>query len=381
MNPIRSLPARSSWRRAVAARAGALAGALAAAPALAQTPQSVQLYGLLDSGIEYLSRVAGQGAQTRLPVTTGGQAPSRVGLRGTEDLGNGLRVVFVMEAGMAVANGSSMQGGRLFGRQAYLGLAGAWGQLTLGRQYTMGHYALMGSDLMGPAVFGLASLDAYIPNARLNDAIAYRLTAGPWTAGAVYSRGRDGQAPSFCGSADSANGCAAYSGMLRYDNTRWSLTVAHDRLKGIGGSGVFGQPRGLSLDDHSQDDRSYLAGHVQLGDLRLGAGAVLRRLKAASQTYRGDLYFLAASYPVARATVVDATYSYLDTNRRGEHAQLLVLRVTQTLSPRTAVYALTGQVRNGAAADYSVSNGTVVPASPGLGKSQTGFMVGMRHSF
>ena len=64
---------------------------------------------------------------------------SRWGLKGTEDLGNGTSAIFVLESGFDVNNGNSLQGGRLFGRQAYVGLTGdSWGTFTIGRQYNAG---------------------------------------------------------------------------------------------------------------------------------------------------------------------------------------------------------------------------------------------------
>lgn len=157
----------------------------------AQAQSQVQVYGMVDAGVEHLNRVAGGGSLTRMPTVTAGVMPSRLGFRGTETLGNGLKAVFTLEMGMALDTGAMQQSGRGFGRQAYVGLAGDWGSLTLGRQYTMGLYAMMGSDLMGPAVFGLGSLNAYIPNQRLDNAVAYRGKFGNWELGAgVLCRAR-----------------------------------------------------------------------------------------------------------------------------------------------------------------------------------------------
>jgi predicted porin len=67
---------------------------------------------------------AGHGA-TRVPSLTG-SLPSRLGFRGTEDLGNGLAAVFTLESGYNQDVGTLGQGGRLFGRQAWVGLRGNW---------------------------------------------------------------------------------------------------------------------------------------------------------------------------------------------------------------------------------------------------------------
>src|SRR5437868_2971195 len=101
--------------------------ALCAVPALASA-QSVTLYGLVDTGIEFLNH-AGAGGNTvaRMPNLSG-TVPSRWGLRGTEDLGGGLKANFVLESGFGADSGSSNQGGRLFGRQAWVGLGNQWGR-------------------------------------------------------------------------------------------------------------------------------------------------------------------------------------------------------------------------------------------------------------
>ncbi|XOT94945.1 porin, partial [Alcaligenes pakistanensis] len=71
----------------------------------------------------------------RTGLINGIQSGNRWGLKGSEDLGDGLRAVFVLESGFNLGDGNSAQGGRLFGRQATLGLAGdSWGQLDFGRQ-------------------------------------------------------------------------------------------------------------------------------------------------------------------------------------------------------------------------------------------------------
>ncbi|WP_335930065.1 porin [Paraburkholderia pallida] len=85
-------------------------------------------------------------------LTLTGSIPSMWGLRGKQDLGGGLSAVFVMESAFAPSQGTLNQGGRLFGRQAYVGLAGHWGTLTLGRQYSQIYWALPG-DTMGPNIY------------------------------------------------------------------------------------------------------------------------------------------------------------------------------------------------------------------------------------
>ncbi|WP_233863972.1 porin [Paraburkholderia adhaesiva] len=108
----------------------ALSGVFATA---AHAQSSVTLYGLIDAGITYTNNQGGHSAwQMRSGVVNG----SRWGLRGAEDLGGGLKAIFTLENGFNVANGTLGQSSRMFGRQAFVGLASdQYGAVTLGRQY------------------------------------------------------------------------------------------------------------------------------------------------------------------------------------------------------------------------------------------------------
>jgi len=108
----------------------ALLGATASS-AFAQS--SVTLYGVIDEGIDYTNNV-GHGSVVEL--TSGYAQGSRWGMKGTEDLGGGLKAVFQLENGFDLNSGRLNQGGRMFGRQAYVGLSSdRFGTITLGRQY------------------------------------------------------------------------------------------------------------------------------------------------------------------------------------------------------------------------------------------------------
>ncbi|BAO89001.1 porin Gram-negative type precursor [Caballeronia cordobensis] len=103
----------------------------AAFPAFAQS--SVTLYGLIDEGLDFTNNANGSKAYK---MQSGDVQGSRWGLKGTEDLGSGLKALFQIESGFNVNTGALGQGGLAFGRQAYVGLSdGAFGTVTLGRQY------------------------------------------------------------------------------------------------------------------------------------------------------------------------------------------------------------------------------------------------------
>ena len=112
---------------------GAIALALVAPAAFAQS--SVTIYGVVDLDGQYLS-----GHAKQVLVTSGGQAGSRIGFKGTEDLGSGIYADFVLEGGINVDTGGSAQGGQLFGRQAFGALRSPYGTASAGRQYSSIYY-------------------------------------------------------------------------------------------------------------------------------------------------------------------------------------------------------------------------------------------------
>jgi predicted porin len=109
--------------------------ALLALPVLAGTAHaqsSVTLYGLADAGVVYINNDTGH---STVETVTGQTNGSRVGFRGDEDLGGGLKAIFTLENGFDTSNGKLLQDSRLFGRQAFAGLETPYGSVTLGRQY------------------------------------------------------------------------------------------------------------------------------------------------------------------------------------------------------------------------------------------------------
>lgn len=356
------------------------AGLLAAAPLLASAQSSVTLYGVVDTGVEYVSNVGAGGHGLARMTTLTGTVPSRWGLRGTEDLGGGLKSLFVLESGFAPDSGVSNQGGRLFGRQALVGLSGPWGQVAFGRQYTMLFWAMLDQDILGPNVFGSGSLDSYIPNARADNAISYKGTFGGLTVGATYSFGRDvvnaGPSPSGtnCAGENPADKtqCREWSALLQYDNKTWGVAAAYDSQRG--GPGAFG-----GLTRSMRDDRLSVGGYVLLAKTKLGAG-YLRRDNQASATPLSDLYYVGAAYDITPAFTLAGQVYYLKYHGSDNKALLGALRGTYNFSKRTSVYATAGYINNDGQLAMSVSGGA--PGSnPKPGASQFGGMLGIKHVF
>jgi len=117
-----------------------LAAALLAGFAGAASAQSsVTLYGVLDGGLRYqqVSRENLEGTNN-FGLAYGQQSGNRWGMKGVESLGNGNNAIFMIESGFDLGNGTSQQGGRLFGRQSWAGLENkAWGQVRVGRMLNL----------------------------------------------------------------------------------------------------------------------------------------------------------------------------------------------------------------------------------------------------
>ncbi|MBN3817784.1 porin [Paraburkholderia sp. Se-20369] len=211
---------------------------------IASAQSSVTLYGIVDAGITYRSneRVGKPGAYTghsNVGLTSGNLSGSRWGIKGTEDLGGGLRALFVLENGFDIANGTSGQGGRQFGRQAFVGVGSdRYGTVTLGRQYTslddfvspVGPSSVIGGFGAHPG-----DIDDLDQTARVDGSIKYTSAnyAG-FTFGALYGFG--GQPGSMKQRNTWSVGAAYAAGPLRvgvgYERSDNSKTGATDPTAG-----------------------------------------------------------------------------------------------------------------------------------------------------
>ena len=356
----------------------ALIGVAGANGAMAQS--QVTVYGIVDSGVVYTTNSNTSGdSVVKVPGLTG-SVPSRLGFRGTEDLGGGLQALFVLESGVNVDTGTVGQGNRLFGRQANVGLKGAFGTLTLGRQINMTFLSMIKSDVMGPNLFSMSSIDAYIPNARSDNAIGYLGNFAGFTVGATYSFGRDasaagGPSATNCAGevAGNAKACRQVTALLGYDNKAWGVTTTYDTMYGNTGAAA-----GLTTSD-SNDRRTTLNGYAMLGATRIGAGVMARKKVAATavNNLKSDLYYVGASYPLTPALQLDGQIARHDVDGSANDSTLSVLRLTYSLSKRTAVYGSLGHMKNKGTAAIALDAG----GSVGAGMNQSGISAGVRHAF
>lgn len=362
---------------------------LCAAGAMAQIPPdrwggspgagTAQLYGVLDTGIEYLDHTNAAGASVvRMPTLTG-MVPSNIGLRGSEALGGGLRALYNLETGIGVDNGMLQNGGRLFGRAAWVGLQGRFGTLMLGRQLNMTYIANLQVNVMGPAVHNFTALDTYFPNARSDNAIGYLGKFSDLALGATYSTGRDasgvsaGPAATNCAGevAGDRQACRQVTAMLGYYARAFGLGTSYDNMHG--GSAATGG--GLTRSDYT-DRRMVVNGYLMLGAAKLAGGVVDRRTRSATEVC-SRLYFAGLSYPLAPRWVLDSQVGRLVLADSPNDATTVAARVSYAFSKRTLAYASLGHMRNEGRAAYSVSAGGTV----GPGMDQSGLMLGLRHGF
>ncbi len=364
-----------------AAAATALSGA-----AYAQ-PSSVTLYGLIDTGIGY-ANVDGAytdpatGSRTRVDSsrigsTTGTTAGSRWGLRGKEDLGDGLYVLFQLESGYDSRNGNSLQSGRLFGREATVGLGSAdWGEVRLGRQYNVAaryFTGMFGSSFGGGfnqlnTGAGLGFSSAYF--VRYDNLVVYETPSMGGFKGAVgYAFNADDRRLAQSGFATADNTRAITAG-LRYDNGPVMGFATYDQLNAsnklspsqtdatprsyiVGGSYDFEVVK-LALAYNRTTD-GWFAGKGFPNGGSIG-GFTGTPSYAFVKGFRSNAYMLALAAPVGRSGGAFASWQRADANNKqltggDATSNTYSLGYNYNLSKRTDLYAVASYTTNWAFLD------------------------------
>jgi predicted porin len=203
----------------------------------AHAQSSVTLYGMIDNGISYVNNAvnAKGGHSSLIKEDEGVDGGSRWGITGVEDLGGGLRTVFVLENGFQANNGTLSQGGAEFGRQAYVGLEkDGIGALTFGRQYSfsdeyLGHsYATGGLTSAGNYAFHIDTIDQ-LTESRINNSVKFESADfSGLKFGGVF--GFSNEAGAFGGDPTTAPGGGStrdYSFGIKYRNGSFSAGFAY----------------------------------------------------------------------------------------------------------------------------------------------------------
>ncbi|MGO4328177.1 porin [Cupriavidus sp. 2TAF22] len=346
------------------------AACTASGSAFAQAASAVTLYGIADAGISFQSHVQGaNGGGSVTGVTSGGLSGSRWGIRGTEDLGNNLKGIFVLESGIDLDTGKSGQGSRLFGRQAYVGLQGNFGTVALGRQQNS-LYDLFGAyDPMAVGTsYSLNSVDTQGFNGRADNAVKYTGRFGGLTATGFYSFGRDSNVANGGEVPGSFQVGKNFGGGLAYENGPASVGIAYDQYQGssVATSGAAAK-------------RVAIGGAYAFGNAKLFAGYRWLRDDAttANVTRQDNLYWLGALYKLTPALSLTGAAYYTDARKDNNDSWMFVINADYALSKRTDAYLLLGYVNNKGKASYGVTSATNTIA----GQNQTGAMLGMRHRF
>src|SRR6201996_901658 len=195
----------------------------------AHAQSTVTLYGLIDAGITYTSN---QGGAHNVQETSGAVNGSRWGLRGSEDLGGGLKAIFTLENGFSGATGKLGQNGLEFGRQAFVGLSSdQYGAVTLGRQYDsvvdyLAPLALTGTGSGGTQAAHPFDNDNLDNSFRINNSIKYSsVNYGGFKFGTLYG---------FSNSAGNFSTNRAYSVGATYNYGPFNFAAAYLQLNNSG---------------------------------------------------------------------------------------------------------------------------------------------------
>ena len=338
--------------------------------ASAQSASNVTLYGIADAGVEFATHTPGGNGGTVARVSSGNMSGSRWGLRGTEDLGAGLKAIFTLESGFDIDTGLSGQGSRLFGRQAFVGLQGTFGAVTLGRQQNslydlFGAYDPMG---VGPK-YSLNSVDSGF-NGRADNAVKYTGKFGGLTATTFYSTGRDS---TVAGSTEVPGNYKIgrnFGAGLAYTTGPFSIGTAYDQYQG----------NTVATDDRAVK-RLAVGTSYDFGVAKVFAGYRWMRddgtSSATAASSRNNVYWVGGLYRVTPALALTGAAYYTDTHNSNNDPWMFVLSADYSFSKRTDAYLNLGYVRNKGTSALGLNGvGTVV-----AGENQTGATIGMRHRF
>ncbi|NML35533.1 porin [Paraburkholderia antibiotica] len=387
----------------------AVSVALLGTASAAHAQSSVTLYGLLDQSVQFVHNADPAGGNV-WRMFGGNLQGNRFGLRGVEDLGGGLKAIFTLENGFDINNGRLGQGGRMFGRQVFVGLTGeSWGTVTAGRQFdpvVEMVQPLTGGGYWGSTFATPGDVDNNDNSSRTNNAIKYR---SPVFAGfqfeGMYALGGVAGAT---GSGQTWSGAASYgigpfeiaAGYIHMDNqssdiprTGWNSTS----------DGMFdGGASGLSINNAYRTAKSVgiasVAAQYQIAlfTINLGYSNAQYKPDAASAFQTTQKYNVARvylGYQLTPATMLGAGYAY--TRGTGDAAATynqFSLGADYAVSKRTDFYLVAAYQHASGDQRYTNTDGTnggLGEATASIGSygdqshtnSQAIVSLGIRHRF
>ncbi|PUA16454.1 porin [Glaciimonas sp. PCH181] len=336
--------------------------------AYAQT--SVNIYGIVDSGIVHES---GGAAGSVNKLTSGIESGSRLGFRGTEDLGSGLSAIFVLETGFQADTGALGQGGLLFGRQAYVGLNGSFGAMTMGRQYTPNYITM--TTVGDPFAAGLAGVFSNVmatSGARMNNAVKYVSPKfNGFNGELVYGFG---EVAGTTAASRAIGGAIAYaSGLLNVRLAYHNRNNDTDTVKGLAAARNtvlaanydFGMIKAFAAYGINQGPNS-----SPLSNVNAYGSAVAPKSSTDSRDF-----LLGATIPIGVGKVIVSYIHKDDKTRFNQDATQLALGYTYSLSKRTDLYTSYARINNKNGAGYTV--GSAIET----GSGNSAVNLGVRHTF
>jgi len=340
----------------------AVAG-LVAAPAFAQS--NVTVYGILDAAVAY----GKSGDTTYTGLQNGVLSGNRFGLKGSEDLGNGLAAVFTLEQGFNIGDGSP-NSGKQFHRQSWAGLKGGFGTVALGRQYAPGY-------LWTARITNAAGAGAYEPQSILANSIPlasiHPNTDARWDNSISYDTGDMGGLNvrviySFQGTMSETDG-----GPDATDDDKIGLGVAY-KAGPLNVGAVYHKSKGADEDL----DEVYLAGAYDLGVVAINASVqqAKRDDNAAAGVSEIDtmVYTVGLTAPVGAGTIHFAVGQLSDDVNDDADSTSATVGYTHSLSKRTNLTLMVNHTTN----DDNASRGVLVSEA---GDGSTSVAAGLRHSF
>ena len=344
--------------------------AMLAAGGAAHAQSNVQVYGLLDVGVD-VSNNAGPNGGTLSRVSSGGMNTSRWGLRGSEDLGGGLKAVFQLEGGILMDTGAI--DGQLFRRQANVGLEGSWGRVVLGRSFTSVYDTVIRFDPMGFAPFYSWATTAsatgpskYGMTTGFDNMIKYSGKTGDFNYGATYSFG------------EQANGSHA-------DSAKYAFATSYES-EGLGLMATYERENGNTVAATGNRDETsviHAGGYYQTGPFKFwlaGRDFKLKAGKAATPDVKATTYWTGVAYKLQPNVTLTGAVYYVDVKNvaDGKDADpiMYVLRYRYAASKRTDLYATLGYTK----ARHDLLTG-LSRDDAAFGNSQHGLMVGIQHRF
>jgi predicted porin len=327
--------------------------ALAGVFASAAQAQTLEMYGIVDMGFV---QERGGSAGNISKLTSGAQSGTRIGFKGTEDLGNNLKALFVLETGIAADQGGFNQNNIAFGRQSFVGLQSDMGTVTLGRQYTPYFLTMLVGDPFAAGMAGAAQ-NMLMPgsNIRMNDTVKYTspVFGGGFSGEVAYGFGE------VAGGIGKSQQLGAFLG--------YSSSPVNVRL------GYLKKNNATNTDDATN---YILAANWDIKVAKLFA-AVTDNNEAAlvPSRYNSQDYLVGVQVPFNKHTFI-ASYIYKDggTGTAG-NANQVALGYTYTISKRTNLYAAWGRINNDTGIALRVGNNSEI------GSGDKALNLGIRHFF